>query len=221
MNPVRLMAVSTNSARRRLISLFSIVAILCASVVLGHVSATGNLSIAGEWVFDVEKSDDLHKSLAKRLEFLDLSSARRVNTSDGPVVLGKVRRRPTEKQITELIQALDKIVPLKPLVKTYHQGAVVNLFYADGRERRIYTDGRDSATTVQSTAMNHDQQLVIAAWEEQALIVETNTNSGIEILESYKVNQEDGSLQVIISVDSAALPKSLQVNYVYLPVLAD
>lgn len=175
----------------------------------------------GAWLWAAKHSDDARKVITRHLTFINLSAMRLVQTRNGVMRVGNYRRTPTERQVESTFRLLDSIVPIQPLVRIEHAEPAITLIYADGRRREIYTDERDLDTSVQSTSARRAQKLVFASWERDALVIETNSNSGMSVLERYRLNRETGWLNVELSIDTPRLPDVLVLNYQYEPVVSE
>ena len=187
-----------------------------ALLLLPGISLAADLPyLGGDWRYDAQQSDDVPELISQRLKVLNRTGIRVINTSRGPVTLGRFRQLSQSEQINIIIELIDIAVSLEPLVEVLHQEPLMRLTYANDRVREVYTDGRDLATTVQSTANLAQQQLMFAAWEEDALVIETNTNSGAKILEYYRLDTDKQRLLVDVSIDSSKMPRVLEYQRVY------
>ena len=193
----------------------------CGLILLLIPAAANNRPLLyGQWERLPDESDNLTELLAKSLEFIDVAAFQASRAAGYAAPVGAYRRKPTRKQVDSLFHFFDTVVPMQPLVSIEHREPWVKLTYTDGREREIYTDGRDLAASVQTTAARKDQKLQFASWEGDVLVVETNTSSGVSVLESYSLGSGSGKdemiqLQVEIAIDSARLPDMLRFNSVY------
>lgn len=177
--------------------------------------------LEGDWFYVAKQSSDINKVLKKRLEYIDSTAARLATSGTNQYVVGSTRVRPTQEQIQQVLEFIDAIVPLNPLIAIEHDDPSLTLRYKDGRVRTVYTDGRDSDTTIQTTAKNIDQKLVFAAWEKKALVIETNSNSGTTIIERFKRDKGENQLNIIMTINSVRLPKSISLEYVYFSINPD
>jgi hypothetical protein len=172
----------------------------------------------GAWLWVSKQSDDARKAITRQMTFVNLSAARMVHTRSGTMLLGNYRHPPTGKQVENTFRLLDSIVPIQPLVRIEHEEPAITLIYADGRRREIYTDERDLDVSVQTTAARRAQKLVFASWEQNRLVIETNSNAGITVLERYALDRETKWLYVELAIDVPRLPDVLVLNYRYQPV---
>lgn len=176
--------------------------------------------LSGQWKWLPDESDDPRELIAESLEFIDVAAFQAARAAGHAAPVGAYRRRPARKQVDSVFRFFDTVVPMQPLASIEHREPWMKLIYTDGREREIYTDGRDLAASVQTTAARQDQKLQFASWEGNVLVVETNTSSGVSVLESYSLGSGSGKdeviqLQVEIAIDSARLPDMLRFNSVY------
>ncbi|HEX7026512.1 MAG TPA: hypothetical protein VF268_04675 [Gammaproteobacteria bacterium] len=185
-----------------------------------QVIADNRSSLSGQWEWLPDESDDPGRLIAKGLEYLDVAAFQVARSSGRTVPVGAFRRKPSEKQVDTLVGFFDAIVPLGPLASIEHREPWMKLGYADGREREIYTDGRDLAASVQTTAAQQAQKIQFASWEGATLVVETNTTSGVSVLERYSLEahaekDEARLLRVEVIIDSARLAEKISFNSVY------
>lgn len=176
--------------------------------------------LSGRWERLPDESDNPDEFIAEGLEYIDMGAFQAARTEGRAAPRGAYRRKPTKKQVDSLLQFLDTVVPLQPLVSIEHREPWIKLVYADGREREIYTDGRDLAAKVQTTATQQDQKLQFASWEEDVLVIETNTSSGVSVLERYSLvndpeKHEPARLRVEVAIDTARFRHVLKLNSVY------
>jgi hypothetical protein len=151
------------------------------------------------------------------LKYVDRSNARLIETPRGREVLGVRTVRPSTESVDRLMTLLDQVAPIEPLSRIETDGAYVTLTYADGRTRRVCTDCPDRQAVVQSTAREGPQKLVIAAWEEGALTIETNTNAGLSVVETFRRAGEGPRLHVDFTIDTSRFPEPVHSRHVYAP----
>lgn len=192
------------------------------AVVALQAFAASRPQLSGRWEWLPDESDNPDELIAKGLEYIDVSAFQAARAAGHAAPKGAYRRKPTRKQVDSLLRFLDTVVPLRPLASIEHREPWVKLVYADGREREIYTDGRDLAAKVQTTAAHQDQKLQFASWEGDVLVIETNTSSGVSVLERYSlvndpVKHEPAHLRVEIVIDSARFRDVLKLSNVYRP----
>lgn len=178
--------------------------------------------LSGRWERLPDESDNPGELIAESLEFIDLAAFQAARSTGRAAPRGAFRHKPTSKQVDSLLSFLDTVVPLQPLVSIEHREPWVKLVYTDGREREIYTDGRDLAAKVQTTAVEQDQKLQFASWEENVLVIETNSSSGVSVLERYSLVNDAGKhgpahLRVEVAIDSARFRERVRLNSVYRP----
>jgi hypothetical protein len=176
--------------------------------------------LSGRWEWLPDESDDPGDLIAEGLEYIDIAALQTARSEGYATPAGAFRRKPGQKQVDALFRFFDSIVPMQPLASIEHREPWLKLIYADGREREIYTDGRDLAASVQTTATRQDQKLQFASWEKNTLVVETNTTSGVSMLERYSLSgrSEKGEatfLRVEIAIDSARLSEMMSINSIY------
>lgn len=177
--------------------------------------------LSGNWEWLPDESAVPRELIAESLEFIDLEAfqaARRTGRASS--MRGPYRRKPTKKQVDSAFLLFDTVVPMQPLASIEHREPWVKLAYTDGREREVYTDGRDLAASVQTTAARQDQKLQFASWEKEVLVIETHSSSGVSVLERYTLKAGQGGneavyLQAEISIDSARLPDTLTIDSLY------
>lgn len=198
-------------------SLFFILAIVSLQAV-----AANRPQLTGRWERLPDESDSLDELIAEGLEYIDVEALQAARAAGHAAPRGAYRRKPTKKEVDSLLRFLDTVVPMQPLALVEHREPWVRLVYADGREREIYTDGRDLAAKVQTTAAQQDQKLQFASWEEDVLVIETNTSSGVSVLERYSLvndpeKHEPVRLRVEVAIDSARFRDVLRLRNVYRP----
>lgn len=181
-------------------------------------SWAGLSALAGSWRLDQKESDNLRRVVAESLEYNDWSQLHQVQTPRGPRLFGKVRQEPSDKEVNQALGFLDSLVPTRPLVQIEHRDPQVILKYENGLERRVDLKPPGPGENTQSTAASGDQKLVLAAWEEGALVIETNTLSGARVLERLELDgPQSNRLKVSIEVNVARLPNPVMFERYYLP----
>lgn len=175
--------------------------------------------IAGRWYEDTARSDDLRKFLIKNFHYIDVTAVRFRGTRRGVVVGGDYRRKLSDKQVSELMDFLGSIVPLKPLMGIEQTETRVSLLYDGNEAREISLHGSSLPETRQSTASKKDQNLVLAAWEDGVLVIETNSTSGVRVIEKIGLDksEEEQALRVEMIIHTPRLPVNLIFNRYYMP----
>ncbi|HEY3487091.1 MAG TPA: hypothetical protein VGL10_03415 [Gammaproteobacteria bacterium] len=176
--------------------------------------------IGGPWYADIVRSDDFDKYLLENMRYIDLSAIKFVSTRSRNVLLtGNYRRRLNAKQIAEIRSFIDAIVPLDPIVRIEQSETGMRFFYPGNRIREIRISEADLVETRQTTALQKDHSLILASWEEGTLIIETNTTSGVSILEKIGLDNEAEAvvLRVEMTIDTPKLPKKIILNRYYTP----
>ncbi len=179
-------------------------------------------SINGPWYEDSLRSDDLRKFLMKNMRYIDISSVRFISTrSRGVMAVGDFRRKLSDKQITRMLDFIDAVVPLKPVTRIEQGDKEVSFIYAEDNIRKVSVEAQDAdfLETRQSTANKKDQSLVLAAWEEDVLIIETNSTSGVSVVEKIGLDKtaEQPTLRIQTIIDTPRLPIALVFNRYYTP----
>lgn len=175
--------------------------------------------IAGRWYEDTSRSDDLRRFLIKNFHYIDVTAVRFRGTRRGVVVGGDYRRKLSDRQVNELMNFLGSIVPLKPIIGIEQTDTEVSLLY-DGNEVRVVSlHGSNLPETRQSTASKKDQNLVLAAWEDGVLVIETNSTSGVRVIEKIGLDksEEPTALRVEMIINTPRLPVNLVFNRYYMP----
>jgi hypothetical protein len=177
-------------------------------------------SIEGSWKLNVEKSHDIRKVVMSRMKYIDRSNMRILSTYSGPALVGIQVRRPDDKQITEMVNFIDSIIPVEPLVSIEQSGQSVKLTYKENRKREIYLTRPEALETMQSTAIDKDQVLTLAAWENDSLIIETNTTSGAKAIEKFElvVRNQVQTLKVSVGINAAKFRMPIFYDHYYMPV---
>jgi hypothetical protein len=174
--------------------------------------------IAGSWYEDPERSDDLRRFLMKNFQYIDVTAVRFRGTRRGVVVGGNYRRNLSDRQVNELLDFLGSVIPLKPVIGIEQAETEVSLLYAGNEVRQIRLHGPNLPETRQSTAGKQDQNLVLAAWEEGGLVIETNSSSGVSVIERISVDKsEEVTLRIETVIDTPRLPANLVFNRYYKP----
>lgn len=175
--------------------------------------------IAGRWYEDTARSDDLRKFLIKNFHYIDVTAVRFRGTRRGVVVGGDYRRKLSDKQVNELMNFLGSIVPLKPIIGIEQAETEVSLLYDGDEVREISLHGSNLPETRQSTASKKDQNLVLAAWEDGVLVIETNSTSGVRVIEKIGLDksEEEVALRVEMIIHTPRLPVNLIFNRYYRP----
>lgn len=211
------------SESKRAIKMVTGTFLFCGLIVLLVPAIAGDRPLlTGRWERLPDESDSLDERIAEGLAYIDVEALQAARAAGHAAPRGAYRRKPTRKEVDSLLRFLDTVVPMQPLASIEHREPWVKLVYADGREREIYTDGRDLAAKVQTTAAQQDQKLQFASWEEDVLVIETNTSSGVSVLERYtRVNDpekhEPVRLRVDVAIDSARFRDVLRLRNVYRP----
>ncbi len=176
-------------------------------------------SITGSWFEDTTQSDDLHRFLSKNLQYIDVSAVRFRGTRRGVIVGGEYRRKLTDKQISKILNYLGATVPLKPVTGIEQSETVVSFLYSGDEIRKVPLQDVSYSESRQSTASQKDQGLVLAAWEEDVLTIETNSTSGVSILERIGLDKQatEPTLRIETIIDAPRLPGSLVFNRYYKP----
>jgi hypothetical protein len=174
--------------------------------------------IAGSWYEDPERSDDLRRFLMKNFQYIDVTAVRFRGTRRGVVVGGNYRRNLSDRQVNELLNFLGSVIPLKPVIGIEQAETEVSLLYAGNEVRQIRLHGPNLPETRQSTASKQDQNLVLAAWEEGMLVIETNSTSGVSVMEKISLDKsEEVTLRIETVIDTPRLPANLVFNRYYKP----
>jgi hypothetical protein len=186
------------------------------------VLAADKTSITGSWKLSVEKSHDIRKVISARMKYVDKRNMRILNTYNGPALVGIMVRRPDDKQITEIVDFIDTIIPVEPLVGIEQSGQSVKLVYQENKEREILLTRSDAAETMQSTAIDKDQALIMAAWENDSLIIETNTTSGAKAIEKFELvmRNQIQLLKVSVGINAAKFRAPIFYDRYYMPAAA-
>lgn len=177
-------------------------------------------SVAGPWYEDPSRSDDLRKFLQQNIQYIDISAVRfRGTRSRGAVITGNYRRKLSDKKVNEMLNFINAIVPLKPVIGIEQSETEVIFLYPEKETRLVRLLDVDLPETRQSTANKRDQSLVLAAWEEDVLIIETNSTSGVSVVEKIGLdkNAEEITLRVETIIDTPRLPVNLIFNRYYKP----
>lgn len=185
------------------------------AIVVFQAVADNRPLLSGHWEKLPDESDRPEELIARSLEYIDVGAFQAARSAGHPAPMGAFRRKPTQKQVDELFHFLDSVIPMQPLASIEHREPWVKLVYVDGREREIYTDGRDLAAKVQTTATRRDQKLQFAAWEGDVLAVETHASSGVSVLERYSLANGAKRLRVEIAIDSPRFPEVLSLDSIY------
>jgi hypothetical protein len=187
----------------------------------GLLSAENALPmIAGRWYEDPARSDDLRGFLVKNLQYIDFTAVRfRGTRSRGVVVGGDYRRKLSDKQVNDMLNFIGSIVPLKPVIGIEQSETGVNLLYSGDEMREVQLQSSGITETRQSTASKKDQSLVLAAWEDEALVIETNSSSGVSVIERIGLDREaqEVTLKIQTIIDTPRLPVNLVFNRYYKP----
>lgn len=198
------------------------VLIAAAVLYLGSAGAAGFAADAGplngRWRLIRSESDQIRQQVIDRLIYVDRSDTRVIETPSGREVIGVHTVRPDRDDVDRLMGLLDQITPLEPLSRIEVGEQRVQLSYADGRTRDLCPDCSGASGVIQSTARDGPQKLVIAAWEGRSLTVETNTNAGISVLESFKLSEDRQYLHVEFTIDANRFPEPVRSSQVYAPV---
>ena len=176
--------------------------------------------IAGRWYEDPAKSDDLRRFLVQNIQYIDVTAVRfRGTRTRGVVVGGDYRRKLTDKQVNEMLNFIGSIVPLKPVVGIEQNETEVNLLYSGDEVREVRLQSSDVPETRQSTASKKDQSLVLAGWEEGVLVIETNSSSGVSVIERIGLDRgaQEVTLRIQTIIDTPRLPVNLVFNRYYKP----
>ncbi|HEX5055371.1 MAG TPA: hypothetical protein VFX02_02630 [Gammaproteobacteria bacterium] len=187
----------------------------------GVLSAENALPmIAGRWYEDPVRSDDLRRFLVQNIQYIDFTAIRfRGTRSRGVVVGGDYRRKLSDKQVNEMLNFIGSIVPLKPVIGIEQSETEVNLLYSGDEMREVRLQSSGIPETRQSTASKKDQNLVLAAWEEGVLVIETNSSSGVSVIERIGLDRgaQEITLKIQTIIDTPRLPVNLVFNRYYKP----
>jgi hypothetical protein len=178
--------------------------------------------IAGYWYEDQARSDDLRRFLQENIQYIDVSAVRfRGTRNRGVVVGGSYRRKLSDKQLNEMLEFIGSIVPLKPVIRIEQSEMEVSLLYSgdEVREVPLQVQGAQQGETRQSTASKKHQNLVLAAWEEGILVIETNSTSGVSVVERIGLDRaaQEITLRIETIIDTPRLPIDLVFNRYYKP----
>ena len=176
--------------------------------------------IAGRWYEDSSRSDDLRRFLIQNIQYIDFTAVRFRGTRNRGVVLGgNYRRKLSDKQVNEMLDFIGAIVPLKPVIGIEQGETEVDLLYSGDEVRHIRLQSADMVETMQSTANKKDQSLVLAGWEEGVLVIETNSSSGVSVIERIGLDREaeEVTLKIQTIIDTPRLPVNLVFNRYYKP----
>jgi hypothetical protein len=176
-------------------------------------------AITGPWFEDPGQSDDLRRFLLKNLQYIDISAIRFRGTRRGVVVGGDYKRQLSDKQLNKILNYLSATVPLKPVTGIEQSETAVSFLYSGDETRKVLLQDASFSESRQSTASQKDQGLVLAAWEEDVLTIETNSTSGVSILERIGLDKqaEEPTLRIETIIDAPRLPGSLVFNRYYKP----
>jgi hypothetical protein len=178
-------------------------------------------SIHGPWYEDPLRSDDLRKFLMKNMRYIDISAVRFIGTRRGVIAVGDYRRKLSDKQVSQMLGFIDTVVPLKPVTRIEQSDREVSFVYSEDNVRKISVQAQeaDFLNTRQSTANKKDQSLVLAAWEEDILVIETNSTSGVSVIEKIGLDKtaEQMTLRIQTIIDTPRLPIALTFNRYYTP----
>lgn len=176
--------------------------------------------IAGRWYEDQARSDDLRKFLKKNLQYIDVTAVRfRGTRSKGVVVSGDYRRKLSDRQVNEMLDFIGAIVPLRPVIGIEQSDTEVSLLYSGDEVREVPLQTSNVPETRQSTASKKDESLVLAAWEEGILVIETNSTSGVSVVEKIGLDNtaQEITLRIQTIINTPKLPVNLVFNRYYKP----
>jgi hypothetical protein len=106
---------------------------------------------------------------------------------------------------------------LKPVTGIEQSETAISFLYSDDETRKVFLQDASFSESRQSTASQKDQGLVLAAWEEDVLTIETNSTSGVSIVERIGLDKqaEEPTLRIETIIDAPRLPGSLVFNRYY------
>ncbi|SCZ58290.1 hypothetical protein [Thiohalomonas denitrificans] len=96
-----------------------------------------------------------------------------------------------------------------------HDDPFLSITDPDGHRRRLFTDFRGASI---STSGGLQQQVTVAGWEDDVLVVETTPDSGPRLIQRYRLDAGTTQLVILSEVVIPQLTAPLQVRYVYEPV---
>jgi hypothetical protein len=134
-------------------------------------------------------------------------------------MVGDYRRKLNDKQLSKILSYLGATVPLKPVTGIEQNETEISFLYSGDEVRKIRLQDMGFPETRQSTANQKDQGLVMAAWEGDVLTIETNSTSGVSVLERIGLDRkaEELTLRIETIIDAPRLPVSLVFNRYYKP----
>lgn len=200
----------------KLLTVLAPVVLALAPVATAAGDGDFDSALEGNWCYIARESDSVRKRVADTLVAIDTRVKTVRRPSEEPWLRALHRRAPTEREISEVVAFLNTAVPASPLSRIQREAALVELTYADGAARRVCVNC-SSRETVQSTAAERHQELVIATWIGGTLTIETNTNHGVSVLETYRIDRDSGFLNVSMLIQTPRLPDELQIRHVYAP----
>ncbi|GIX21722.1 MAG: hypothetical protein KatS3mg121_0505 [Gammaproteobacteria bacterium] len=182
-------------------------------------AAPAPADLTGVWRLLAEEGegDPLRKQLEEALVVVDHSEAREIVTPDGRrAVVGIKRLRPPPEEVERLADSVDRISPLVPLERIEAAGDALELVYRDGRRRRICPGCGQGEDTVLALSDRQVRSLMLAGWEEDGrLVIESNSNVGIRVLEQLHLEEDGARLVVERIIRSPRFGRPLRVVEVY------
>ncbi|WP_303904900.1 hypothetical protein [Thiohalomonas denitrificans] len=175
---------------------------------------------SGLWVLNVEASDDLQEKMAAFKGSMGRGQAmgggsggpRRGGGMGGGQGHGQSGSRMRGKsfsagELSAMLKALDTL-------EIAHDDPFLSITDPDGHRRLLFTDFRGASI---STSGGMQQQVTVAGWEDDVLVVETTPDSGPRLIQRYRRDGDTGQLVIVAAMVIPQLTAPLRIRYLYEP----
>jgi hypothetical protein len=174
--------------------------------------AAGRPDLSGTWVLDPGRSDDPGEAIE------EARRQARAERSRGVVGLGRRgdERTTGDAWLSRGTRGAERaLLGRLPERIGLEQGAdAVTFVLPTGERRAVHTDNRGASVSA-SGAM--DQEVVIAGWEGDTLVVETTLTSGERLVERYRLEEGPRRLRVDTLLQIPGLSEPVPLERLYEP----
>lgn len=178
------------------------------------VAASARPDLSGVWLLNQKLSEDPQQKLQEARQQDRLDHSRRSDWGNRRGVAGGagMGRGGGSGHSMEGVSRLRSLWSAPPKLSLSHQEPRLEMEIDDQRTRTLYTDNRGVSV---SASGGRQQWVSTAGWEKGALVVETTTDAGAQLIERYRLSAGGQRLEVIRELWTLRESEPIRMETVY------